>query len=165
MPFGCAFLCAVPKKTRKSVFYGVLISSLFDVCVPLALFSAVYVFFVLAAKEQNGGVSLYTRMLLSFSISALRVAYIALSGVNTITDIFRLLAAVIAYPAFTYAFLGYFDKKKEIRQTHYDISLLAFAFSFTMLFSSFEIGGVSLSLVPACAFTLCAARTRGFAFD
>lgn len=164
MPFGCAFLCAVPKKTRKSVFYGVLISSLFDVCIPLALFSAVYVFFVLAAKEQNDGVSLYTRMLLSFSISALRVAYIALSGVNTITDIFRLLAAVIVYPAFTYAFLGYFDKKKELRPTHYDISLLAFAFSFTMLFAPFSLGGVSLALVPATAFTLCASRSRGFAF-
>ena len=41
MPFGCAFLCAVPKKLRKSVFYGVLISSLLDACIPLALFCAV----------------------------------------------------------------------------------------------------------------------------
>ncbi|MBO5766890.1 MAG: hypothetical protein J6R49_00030, partial [Clostridia bacterium] len=55
MPFGCAFLCAVPKKSRKSCFYGVLAASFFDICVPLALFCAVYLYLVLAAKEKQGG--------------------------------------------------------------------------------------------------------------
>ncbi len=163
-PFGCAFLCAVPKKYRKSTFYGVLLSSLFDDCIPLALFFAVYLFLVLASKEKSGGVYVYTRILLSFSLSALRAAYIAVSGVNDMTDVFRLLASVIAYPAFTYAFLGYFDKKKEIRPKHYDTSLLAFAFAFTLVLLPVKISGVSLAIIPASAFTLCASRTRGFAF-
>ena len=51
MPFGLAFLCAVPKKSRKSCFYGVLAASFFDICAPLALFCAVYLYLVLAAKE------------------------------------------------------------------------------------------------------------------
>ncbi len=164
LPFGCAFLCAVPKKQRKSVFIGVLLSSFFDACIPLALFCAVYLYAVMNAKEKNGGVFIYTRILLSFSISALRVSYIALLGVNGMDDIFRLLAAVISYPAFTYAFIGYFDKKKEIRPKRYDMSLLAFAFAFTVLAEPFYIGSVSLALAPAAAFTLCAARTKGFAF-
>ncbi len=164
MPFGCALLCAMPKKGRREAFFGVAAASLLDECIPLALFCAVYVYLVLAAKEKNGGVFMYTRVLLSFSISALRSAYIALSGVYDISDVFRLLAAVIAYPAFTYAFNGFYDKKKELYKKRYDISLLAFAFAFTVLFSPLEIGGISLSLVPAAAFTLCAARKGGFAY-
>lgn len=164
LPFGCAFLCAVPKRGRKSAFFGVLASSFFDSCIPLAVFCTLYLYLVLAAKEKNGGVFLYTRILLSLSTSALRVAYIAISGVNDIGDIFRLVAAVFAYPAFTYAFWGYFDKKKELYPKRYDLSLLAFSFAFTVLFAGFEIGGVSLALIPGTAFTLCAARTRGFAF-
>ncbi len=164
MPFGCALLCAVPKKYRRETFFGVAAAALFDICIPLALFCAVYLFLVLAAREKNGGVYMYTRVLLSFSVSALRTAYIALSGVSDMNDVFRLLAAVIAYPAFTYAFSGYFDKKKDIRPKRYDISLLAFAFAFTLLLSPFELGGISLSLMLGAAFTLCASRTRGFAF-
>lgn len=164
LPFGCAFLCAVPKSGRRSAFFGVLAASFLDDCIPLTLFCAVYLFLVLAAKEKNGGVFLYTRLLLSFSTSALRVAYIAISGVNGIEDIFRLLAAVIAYPAFTYAFSGYFDRKKELHPKRFDMSLLAFAFAFTMFFTPFEIGGVSVALASGAAFTLCASRTRGFGF-
>ncbi len=164
MPFGLAFLCAVPKKLRKSVFCGVLCSSLFDSPFLLSAFCAVYIFFVLSAREKNGGVTLYTRILLSFSLSALRGSYIALTGVTDINGVFRLLAAVIAYPTFTYAFSGYFDKKKELNPKKYDMSLLAFAFAFTTLLSPLSISGVSLSLLPATAFTLCAARTRGFGF-
>lgn len=163
MPFGCALLCAMPKRGRREVFFGVLLSSLFDACIPLALFCAVYIWLVLWAKEQSGGVYMQVRVLLSFSISALRASYIAITGVNDLTGMFRLIAAVIAYPAFTLAFAGYFDKKKEIKQKRYDLSLLAFALAFTLLFSNFEIKGVSLSLAPAAFFTLCAARKRGFA--
>lgn len=164
MPFGCALLCAMPKRGRREVFFGVAAASLFDECIPLALFCAVYLFMVLAAKEKNGGVYMYVRILLSFSMSALRAAYVALTGVNDMTGVFRLLAAVIAYPAFTYAFNGFFDKKKDIRPKRYDMSLLAFAFAFTQLPSVFDIGGVSLAIVPAAVFTLIAARSRGFAF-
>lgn len=164
MPFGLAFLCAVPKKSRKSCFYGVLAASFFDICAPLALFCAVYLYLVLAAKEKQGGVRLYTRLLLSLSLSALRAAYIAVGGISDINGIFRLLAAVIAYPVFTYAFSGYFDSKKELHVKRYDASLLAFAFAFSVLLSRFELSGVALSFIPACACTLCAARTRGFAF-
>ncbi len=164
MPFGCALLCAMPKKGRREAFFGVAAASLFDECIPLALFCAFYLYLVLSAKEKNGGVYMYTRVLLSFSISALRSAYIALSGIYGVPDVFRLLAAVIAYPAFTYAFSGFFDKKKELYKKRYDMSLLAFAFAFTVLFSPIEIGGISVSLIPAAAFTLCAARKRGFAY-
>ncbi len=164
MPFGCALICAMPKKGRREVFFGVAAASLFDECIPLALFCAFYLYLVLAAKEKNGGVYMYTRVLLSFSVSALKAAYIALSGIYGMNDVFRLLAAVIAYPAFTYAFNGFFDKKRELYKKRYDISLLAFAFAFTVLFSPIEIGGISLSLIPASAFTLCAARKNGFAY-
>ena len=164
MPFGCAFLCAVPKRARKSCFFGVLAAALLDTCIPLALFCAVYLYFVLCAKEKQGGVRLYTRLLLSLSISALRAAYIAALGIEDINGVFRLFAAVVAYPTFTYAFSGYFDNKKGLQVKRYDASLLAFAFAFSVLLSYFEIGGVSLSFIPACACTLCAARTRGFAF-
>ena len=164
LPFGCAFLCAVPKKGRKSTLFGVLASSFFDPCVSLALFCAVYLYCVLAAKEKSSSLPLYSRLLLSLSLSALRAAYIAVNGIEDINGIFRLLAAVIAYPAFTYAFSGYFDRKKELHPKLYDISLLAFAFAFSVILAPFEISGVSVSLIPAAAFTLCAARTRGFAF-
>lgn len=107
---------------------------------------------------------MFVRILLSFSISALRSSYIALTGVEDIMGVFRLLAAVIAYPAFTYAYCGFFDKKKELYPKKYDLSLLAFAFSFTCLFSQIEIDGISLSLVPATLFTLYIARSKGFAF-
>lgn len=164
MPFGCAFLCAVPKKARKSTFFGVVAASLFDPCIPLALFCAVYLYCVLSVKEKSGALPLYSRLLLSLSLSALRAAYIAVGGITDINGIFRLLAAVIAYPAFTYAFSGYFDRKRELHPKLYDISLLAFAFAFSVMLAPFEINGVSVSLIPAAAFTLCAARTRGFAF-
>lgn len=164
MPFGCAFLCAVPKRVRTGVFIGVLASALLDECIPLAIFCAVYLYLVLNAKEKSGGLPLYTRILLSFSLSALRGAYIAVSGIESIEGIFRLLAAVIAYPAFTYAFMGYFDKKKELYPKKYDCALLAFAFAFSVLLAPFAVAGASLAIIPAAAFTLCAARTRGFAF-
>ncbi len=164
MPFGCALLCAVPKKKRKSVFWGVLASTLFDTCIPLGAFCAVYLYMVFSAKEKNGGVYLYTRLLMSLSVSSLRAAYIAIVGVNGMDDVFRLLAAVIAYPVFTYAFAGYFDKKKELRPKRYDMSLLAFSFAFTVLFLPFSVKGVSVSFALGAVFTLCAARTRGFGF-
>lgn len=164
MPFGCALLCAMPKKGRREVFFGVAAASLFDSCIPLALFCAVYLFLVLSAREKSGGVYMTVRVLLSFSISALRAAYVALTGVNDMAGVFRLLAAVIAYPAFTFAFAGFFDKKKDLRPKRYDISLLAFALAFTLLPAEFSLGGVSLAIIPGAAFTLCAARTRGFAF-
>ena len=123
MPFGCALICAMPKRGRREVFFGVATASLFDECIPLALFCAFYLYLVLAAKEKNGGVYMYTRVLLSFSVSALRTAYIALSGVYGMNDVFRLLAAVIAYPAFTYAFNGFFDKKRELYKKRYPQNL------------------------------------------
>lgn len=164
MPFGCAFLCAVPKKRRNGAFLGVALASLFDEFVPLGLFCAVYLFFVLTAKEKNGGVYFHTRILLALSVSALRSAYILVTGIELMSDVFRLLCAVIAYPAFTLAFMGYFDKKRELHPKRYDLSLLAFAFAFSILLSDIEIGNCSLSLAPAAIFTLCAARTKGFAF-
>ena len=42
----------------------------------------------LSSKEKNGTVYVYTRILLSFSLSALRAAYIAVSGIGDIVDIF-----------------------------------------------------------------------------
>jgi len=164
LPFGLAFLCAVPKKRRKSVLFGTIASAFFDPCVPLALFCALYLYFVLTAKDKNGGAFLFTRLLLSLSVSALRASYIAMMGVSDIDGVFRLLAAVISYPIFTYAFSGYFDKKKELHPKRYDISLLAFAFALTLLLSPINIYGVSLSFLLGAAFTLCAARTRGFGF-
>ncbi len=164
LPFGCAFLCAVPKSARKSAFFGVLASSFFDPCIILALFCAAYLYFVLSAKEKNGGVFLYTRILLSLSLSALRAAYIAINGISDMSGFFTLLAAVISYPALTIAFYGYFDKKKELRPKRCDMALLAFAFAFTLILVPFEVDGVSLALMTGAAFTLCAARTRGFGF-
>ena len=164
MPFGCALLCAVPAGRLTAVFLGVLASCIFDKCIPLAIFCAIFLFLVLKAKEKSGGVMLHTRVLLSLSISALRIAYIAVIGVNGIEDIFVLLAALISYPAFTVAFMGFFDRKKELHQKRYDISLLALAFAVTMFFSRFTVGALSLAFLPASVFTLCAARTRGFGF-
>lgn len=164
MPFGCALLCAMPKKGRKEAFFGVALASLFDESVLLSLFCAGFIYFVLTAKEKNGGVYMYTRVLLSFAVSALKSVYIALSGISDMPDVFRLLAAVIAYPAFTYAFVGFFDKKKELYKKRYDASLLAFAFAFTVLLAPLEADGVSLAVIPAAAFTLCAARKGGFAY-
>ncbi len=164
MPFGCALLCAVPASRLTAVFFGVLASCIFDKCIPLAIFCAIFLFLVLKAKEKSGGVMLHTRVLLSLSISALRIAYIAVIGVNGIEDIFVLLAALISYPAFTVAFMGFFDRKKELHQKRYDISLLALAFAVTMFFSRFTVGALSLAFLPASVFTLCAARTRGFGF-
>ena len=164
LPFGCALLCAMPKKGRREAFFGVLAASFFDICVPLSLFCALYLYYIITYKDKNGALYMYTRVLLSMSISSLRAAYIIAVGIASMNDVFRLVAAIIAYPAFTFGFAGYFDKKKEIRQKRYDISLLAFAFSFTVLLSEISFFGVSLSLLPAVAFTLCAARTRGFGF-
>ncbi len=164
LPFGCALLCAMPKRRRKEVFYGVAASALLDPCIPLGLFCAVYLFLVLEHREKNGGLYMYIRILLSFSISALRASYVALSGINDINGVFSLLTAVIAYPAFTYAFAGYFDTKREIRPKRYDISLLAFAFCFAQLFSGFKIGSESPALLIGALFTLSLARSRGFAF-
>lgn len=164
MPFGSAFLCAAPKKGRRGAFVGALAAAFFDDCIYLSLFSALFLFFVLYSKEKSGGVNLTVRYLLAFSVSVLRSTYIAVLGVEDINGIFRLIAAVIAYPAFTFAFMGYFDKKKDIRPKRYDASLLAFAFALTIPFDYFSVSGVSLSLIPGALFTLCAARTRGFAF-
>ncbi len=164
LPFGQAFLCASPRRMRKSIFIGVLTSSIFDECIPLALFSAVFCYFVLTAKEKSESLFVGTRILLAFSLSALRVTYIALGGVEGMNDVFRVVASVIAYPTFTLAFLGYFDRKRELYPKRYDCALLSFAFAFSLLLYPIEIGGISLSLIPATAFTLCAARTRGFGF-
>ncbi|MBQ1206393.1 MAG: SpoIIE family protein phosphatase [Clostridia bacterium] len=164
LPFGLAFLCAIPKGIRKSTFVGVALASFFDPCILLSLFCAVYLFCVLSAKEKNGGGFLYTRILLSLSLSALRGAYIAINGINGIGDIFVLLSAVISYPALTFAFYGYFDRKKELHQKRYDMALLAFAFAFSLVLIPFEINGVSLAVCVGAVFTLCAARTRGFGF-
>lgn len=164
LPFGLAFLCAVPKSIRKSSFIGVLLASFFDPCIPLSLFCVVYLFCVLTAKEKNGGVFLYTRLLLSLSLSALRASYIAINGIHDIGDLFVLLAAVISYPALTFAFYGYFDRKKELHPKRYDMALLAFGFSFTLVPIPVEICGISLAVLVGAAFTLCAARTRGFGF-
>ena len=164
LPFGVAFLCAVPKNIRKSSFCGVLAASIFDSCIILSLFCTIFLFCVLSAKEKSGGVFLYTRMLLSLSLSALRGAYVAVNGVEDISDIFVLLAAVISYPALTFAFYGYFDRKKELHQKRYDMALLVFAFAFTLVLVPFEINGVSVGVCLGATFTLCAARTRGFGF-
>ena len=164
LPFGTALLCSVPKSIRKSCFLGVLLASFFDPCILLSLFCAVYLFCVLTAKEKNGGVFLFTRILLSLSLSALRAAYIAINGINGINDIFVLLAAVISYPALTFAFYGYFDRKRELRPKRYDMALLALAFSFTLVLIPLEIGNTSLAVCVGALFTLCAARTRGFGF-
>ncbi len=164
MPFGCAFLCAIPKKGRREAFFGVALASLFDKSILLSLFCAFFVFTVMTLKERNGGLYFYHRILLSLSVSALKTAYIILNGIETMPDVFKILASVISYPAFTLAFMGFFDKKKDLHPKRYDISLLAFAFSLTSLLGNFEISNASLGLIPACAFTLCAARTKGFAF-
>ncbi len=163
-PFGIALLCAMPKKGRREVFFGVAAASFFDKGILLSLFCSFFVYLVIAAKEKNGRVFLYTRFLLSLSISTLKSAFVVLSGITNMTSVFSLLAAVVAYPVFTYAFSGYFDKKRELRPKFYDISLLAFAFAFTLIFSRFTVLGISLSVVPAAAFTLVSARTKGFAF-
>ena len=164
LPFGLAFLCAVPKKYRASVFVGTLCASLFDSCIPLYVFSAGYLFFVLNALEKKSKIGIYNRLLLSLSVGALRGAYIAVDAKGSIDAIFRIIASVVAYPLFAFAFSGYFDKRKELLARRYNIALLAFAFSFTMLLARFEIRGVSLSLAVGAAFTLCAARSRGFGF-
>ncbi|MBO5869518.1 MAG: hypothetical protein J6Q89_02095, partial [Clostridia bacterium] len=164
LPFGCAFLCAVPKKRRKGALLGTIASAFFDPCIPLALFCALFLYFVLAAKEKNTTVYLFNRLLLSLSVSALRSAYIAMTGITDMDGVFRLLASVIAYPLFTYAFSGYFDKKKELHPKRYDISLLAFAFALTLLLSPIKVYSVPLSFLLGAVFTLCAARTRGFGF-
>ena len=164
LPFGCALLCATPINKSKGVFVGLLLSCLFDPCIILALFCAVFVYTVLFLKEKHGGVFLHTRLLLSLSISALKIAYLAVLGVDGIEDIFVILAALISYPAFTLALMGFFDRKRELHQKRYDISLLALAFAITVFFSRFNIGAVSLAFLPASIFTLCAARTRGFGF-
>ncbi len=163
-PFGISLLCAMPKKGRREVFFGVAIASFFDRAILLSLFCSLFVYLVIAAKEKSGKVYLYTRFLLSLAISTLKSAYVVLSGITDMTSVFSLLAAVVAYPAFTYAFSGYFDKKKELRPKFYDISLIAFAFAFTLVLSRFSLFGISLSFVTASVFTLIAARTRGFAF-
>ncbi len=163
-PFGIALLCAMPKKGRREVFFGVAAACFFDEGILLSLFCTAFVYLVIAAKEKNGRVYLYTRFLLSLAISTLKSAYVVLSGVTDMTSIFSLLAAVVAYPAFTYAFTGYFDKKKELRPKFYDVSLLAFAVAFTLVLSRFSILGISAAFVPAAAFTLVSARTKGFAF-
>lgn len=164
MPFGLALLCAMPKKGRRELFFGVLAASLFDACMPLYAFCASYLYFVLAWQEKSGRIYLYVRMLLSFSVSALQGAYMALTGVSDISQTVGLLAAVLSYPLFTYAFFGYFDKKREIRKTHYDISLLAFALALSLSVSRLYINGISLSVIPAAVFTLWGARAKGFGF-
>ena len=164
LPFGCAYLCATSRSARRSAFVGVLAAAFFDPCIPLALFCAIYLYCVLSAKEKSGGVQLYTRILLSLSLSALRGAYIAINGIDGSEEVFLLLASVISYPALTYAFHGIFDRKKELHPKRYDMALLAYAFAFTNLLLPFEIGGVSLALAVGTAFTLCAARGRGFGF-
>ncbi len=164
LPFGPAFICAVPKKYRLSAFVGALCAFPFDSCMLLYIFSAVYLFSVLNALEKKGRVGFYNRALLALSVGALRGAYIAVSVNGDIDSIFRVIAAVISYPLFATAFSGYFDKKKELRTRRYDISLLAFAFAFTMLLERFRIAGVSLSFAVGAVFTLCAARSRGFGF-
>ncbi len=162
-PFGVALLCAMPRKFRKEVFVGVLISTLFDKSFIISLFCSAFVYFVIAFKEKNGKVYLYTRFLLALAVSSLKSAYIVLSGITDMTSVFSLLATVVAYPAFTYAFSGFFDKKRQIRPKFYDISLLAFAFAFTLILKDFYFLEISLSLIPAAAFTLIASRTMGFA--
>ncbi len=164
LPLGCAFLLAVPKKGRLFAFLGALIAALFDASPILALFCVAFCFFVLTAREKDKGATLQTRLLLALAVGALRASYVAVLGIKERSDILSLLVAVSAVPIFCYCFSGYFDKRKEIRPKRYDASLLAFAFAFTILFSRLSVFGVTLALVPATAFTLCSARTRGFAF-
>ena len=163
-PFGISLICAVGKEKRKYLFAGALLASLTDKNIWLSAFCAVYIFIVLAAKEKHGGVFIYTRVLLALSASALRAVYIAVGGIGSVASVFSLIAAVISYPAFTYAFRGRYDRKKELRRVRYEISLLAFAFAFTAAAAPFELFGVNLGIIPAAGFTLCAARRKGFAF-
>ncbi len=163
-PFGIALLCAMPGKGRREVFFGVAAASLFHKAPLLSLFCSLFVYLVIAAKAKSGKVYLYTRFLISLSVSTLTSAYIVLSGITDMTSVFSLLAAVVSYPAFTYAFSGFFDKKRELRPKFYDVSLIAFAFAFTLVLSDISLFGIPLALVPATAFTLISARTKGFAF-
>lgn len=165
LPFGLAFVCAVPKKYRVSAFVGALCAFPFDSCIPLYIFSAVYLLLVLNALEKKSKILVYHRALLALSVGALRAAYIAVGEAGGIDAVFRVIAAVIAYPLFATAFLGYFDKKKELFARRYDIALLSFAFALTMLVNRVEIKGVSLSFAVGAVFTLCAARSRGFGFS
>lgn len=163
-PCGLALLCIVPKKARLPSLIGCVVSAFFTGgSVMLSLFCPLYLFFVLYAKGKNGEAPFYTRLLLSFSLSALWGAWVAIGGISDIYGVFTLLAAVIGYPAFTLAFRGFFDRKKEYQRTAYDISLLAFAFALTLTFAPLEISGTSLAIIPGAIFTLIAARTKGFA--
>ncbi len=164
-PCGCALLCAVPAKARFSVLAGCLAACLFgSACLPLAVFCPLYLFFVLRGKEKTGSAGFFVRILLSFSLSALWGAFFAVRGVSGVGDMFSLVLATVCYPLFFFAFYGFFDKKKEIRKTAYDVSLLSFAFGLTLGMERLNIGGAGLGLFLGCLLCLFAARTRGFAF-
>lgn len=164
LPFGVSFLCAVPKRERKVAFLGALLGTLFDKCIPLAVFCVCFAFFVLRAKDKVGTVSAKTKILLALSAGFLRASYLAVLGITSAKDVFLIIASVLSFPIFTCLFSGYFDKRKAIRPKRYDASLAALAFCLTLLFSGVKLFGVSIALLPAAFFTLCAARTKGFAF-
>lgn len=164
LPFGVCFLCAVPKKERKNAFVGALLGTLFDRCIPLAAFCVCFVFFVLRAKDKVGAIGAKTKILLSSSVSFLRAAYLAVLTIASAKDVFMIIATLLSYPLFTCLFSGYFDKRKDIRPKRYEASLAAIAFCLTLLFSGIKVFDVSVAVVPASFFTLCAARSKGFAF-
>ena len=162
-PFGIAFLLALPKKKRIYALIGVLLSAFLCDGMILQLFLALFVFFFALWREKSGGVTPATRFLLALSCSVLRSVYIALKGITTVYGVFSLIAAFISFPFFAFAFYGYFDKKSEFKKHRKDLSMLAYAFAFSLTFSRFDIFGASLSLLPAAVFTLAFARSKGFA--
>lgn len=163
-PCGLALLCTVPKKYRLAVLAGTLVPALFHECIFLGIFCPLYLYMVLEMKSKKGEVPFYTVILLSFSLSVLWCAYALIRGIKTMEDIFSLIAAAVSYPAFTFAFRGFFDKKREYRRTAFDFSLLSFAFAFSLAAKEISIYGTSLSLFFGALFTFIAARTKGFAF-
>ena len=160
LPFGCAFLCAVTKKERKSAFWGVLLGALFDKSIILSAFCVCFLYFILNAMDKTGIVPLKHKILLSASVGFLRATYFAVLGINGFADVFLVFSAAVSFPLFTVLFSGFFDKRKALRPKQYDFALLSLCFCLALLVSPFKLFSVSLALVPAAFFTLCVARTK-----
>lgn len=164
-PCGCALLCTVGQKARLPVLAGCLFAIPFgSLCAPLAAFCPLYLFFVLRSKSKTGEAGFFVRLLLSFSLSALWGAFLALEGVDSLGRLLSLILATVSYPLFVYAFSGFFHKKRELHKTAFDISLLAFSFAFTLGAERLRLGETGIGLFVGCLFCLFAARTRGFGF-
>ena len=170
-PFGIALLCAV-RTHRTAVLWGCLAALPF--CRTPILLQAVCLlgcFWCLSLAERahpapqkhalptaHRPASNGIRLALCFG-AALLTALGTLLAEQNVSHTVAVGALCVCMPLFCRLFVSFLQKDRL-----YDLSLLGCAFAAVQIVRPLEIAGVSLSLIAGAVITLCAAKSKGFAY-